>query len=78
MDGTEEFLDLALEAKNCQNEESVLECRSKKYLDTGKNRCGCIPYHLRTSLRTVRNCQIPVLELLANQHKLRLLSKESP
>ena len=53
MEGTEEFLNLAIEEKNCQNEESVLECRSKKYLDIGKDRCQCTPHHLRNFSKLV-------------------------
>ena len=61
MDGTEEFLhladeeflNLAEETKYCQNKKSVLECRSKKYLDIGKEKCNCTPHHLRTYNETV-------------------------
>ena len=53
MEGTEEFLNLAVEDKNCQNQESVLECMSKKYLDIGKDKCECTPHHLRTFENTV-------------------------
>ena len=61
MNGTEEFLNLAVEVKKCQIEESVLECSSRKYLKIGKNKCECIPHHLRTFYRTVRYCQNPSL-----------------
>ena len=54
INGTEGFLDFPVEVSNCQNEESVLECKSKKYLDNGLNECGCIPHHLRTYYKTVR------------------------
>ena len=53
MEGTDEFLDLDDKDKNCQNEKSVLECRSKKYLDIGKEKCNCTPHHLRTYNETV-------------------------
>ena len=56
MSGTKEFLGLPKEVRKCQNEESVLECknaRMQEYLDTGKNTCGCIPHHLKTSQRAV-------------------------
>ena len=55
MDGTEEFLDMDVKVRKCQNEETVLECRSKKYLDIGKKKCGCIPHHLRSFHTMVTN-----------------------
>ena len=46
MDGTEGFLSLDDEVKKCQNEESVLECKAKTYIDSGREKCGCVPYQL--------------------------------
>ena len=54
MYGTKDFFDFPVEVRKCQNEESVLECRSKAYLELGKKRCGCIPHRLRPFHRTVR------------------------
>ena len=54
MSGTEGFLDFPVNISKCQNEESVLECRSKKYLEHGLNECDCIPHQLRTYYKTVR------------------------
>ena len=55
MDGTEDFLDMDVKVRKCQNEETVLECRSRKYLDIGKKKCGCIPHHLRSFHKRVTN-----------------------
>ena len=46
MDGTEEFLALNVKVRKCQSVENVLECKSRKYLDTGTKKCGCVPHHL--------------------------------
>ena len=46
MDGTEGFLSLADEVKKCQNQESILECEANAYLDRGRMKCDCVPYHL--------------------------------
>ena len=53
LDGTEEFLDLDVKVSKCQNEESMLECRSRKYLDMGTKKCGCIPHHLMSFQKMV-------------------------
>ena len=55
MSGTPEFLDLDDKVKKCQNEETILECRSRKYLDIGEKECGCIPHHLRSFHKKVTN-----------------------
>ena len=47
MDGTEDFFDLDVEVRKCQNNESVVDCKMKKYLELGRKACDCIPHHLR-------------------------------
>ena len=54
LDGTEEFLDLDVKVRKCQNEETILDCRSRKYLDMGTKKCGCIPHHLMSFDKMVR------------------------
>ena len=48
MDGTPGFLDLDVGVKMCQNSETVLECKAKAYLNAGKEKCKCVPHHLRS------------------------------
>ena len=48
MDGTPGFLNLDIEVKECQSETTVVECRSKKYLELGKEICKCVPHYLRS------------------------------
>ena len=48
MAGSEDFDDLPVEIRKCQNRETVLECEAKKYLDLGRKKCGCIPHHLKS------------------------------
>ena len=53
MDGTEGFLSLDDKVKKCQSKESVLECEANAYLDSGRKKCGCVPYHLMSFSTTV-------------------------
>ena len=48
LDGTKGFLSLDIEVRKCQNETTILECRSKKYLEKGKKLCKCVPHYLRS------------------------------
>ena len=45
MAGTEEFLAMPDNKKNCQREEFE-ECREKRFMETVKRECGCIPWGL--------------------------------
>ena len=45
IDGTEAFLNWPDEDKNCQNRQSILECKEEKYLQDGRDKCNCIPYN---------------------------------
>ena len=51
---TEEFLELEEDVKKCQDKEPVVDCEAREYLESGRNQCGCVPYHLRNYSRTVR------------------------
>ena len=53
MESTEGFLSLDVSATECQNETTVLECRSMKYLETGKELCRCVPHYLRSYHKSV-------------------------
>ena len=43
----ESFHNLHENVKNCQNKETLLECKTRNYLKTGLDRCKCVPYTLR-------------------------------
>ena len=47
IDGTEEFFTLDSQVRKCQNKQSILECKAKEYLRTGRANCSCIPHYLR-------------------------------
>ena len=70
MDGTKGFLSLDVNVRNCTNETTVSECRSKKYLEIGKELCGCVPHYLRSSHKSVsfHTC-IKHLHSIYNQQK---------
>ena len=59
MDGTEGFLSLADEVKKCQNKESILECEANAYLDRGRTKCDCVPYHLMSFSTKVVAASLP-------------------
>ena len=59
MDGTEGFLSLADEVKKCQNQESILECEANAYLDRGRTKCDCVPYHLMSFSTKVVAASLP-------------------
>ena len=47
IDVTKGFLGLDDKIKQCQTEETYRECRSKQYIETGVEKCKCIPFALR-------------------------------
>ena len=46
---SDDFLGLDQEQKECQNETTLQECKSKLYIDTLLDKCGCLPLGLRIS-----------------------------
>ena len=54
MNVTEEFLELDEDVKKCQNNESVVDCAAREYLESGRKECQCVPFNLRNYSRTVR------------------------
>ena len=44
---TDSYLGLKQDIKNCQNEEPLLNCTTKKHIDAYLNSCGCIPMNIR-------------------------------
>ena len=44
---TEEFLTLDTNITECQNEVSLINCKTKSYLDALSNDCGCLPFNIR-------------------------------
>ena len=44
--GTEEYLKKAERGGQCQNKETILECRERQF-QQGVTRCGCVPFNLR-------------------------------
>ena len=46
---TDSFLGLDQEIRGCQNEESLHNCTTKRYIDTFMEICGCLPLTRRHS-----------------------------
>ena len=44
--GTEEYLKKAERGGQCQNKETILECRERQF-QQGVTQCGCVPFNLR-------------------------------
>ena len=45
---TDDFLTLDKTIINCQNEESLKDCKTRKYVDTMVEQCKCLPFSIRT------------------------------
>ena len=49
IDVTESYLGLDQDVRGCQNKESFHNCTTRKYIDTLRDKCGCIPLNIRLS-----------------------------
>ena len=56
---TDEFLNLDKIIKQCQNDESLEDCKTRKYIDTLLNQCNCLPFAIRNNKK--------VFELLSDK-----------
>ena len=45
---TDEFLTLDKTIINCQNEETLEDCKTRKYINTMVEQCKCLPFSIRT------------------------------
>ena len=43
---TDSFLTLKETTKKCQKEQTLDECKTKRYIDNLKSKCNCLPYQL--------------------------------
>ena len=41
---TESFLDLDKDVIKCQNKESFDQCKTRTYINSLNNQCGCLPF----------------------------------
>ena len=46
---TEEFLSLEESVIGCQNEGSISDCETRKYVDVLMSQCKCLPFSIRQS-----------------------------
>ena len=44
---TDDFLTLDKTIRNCQNEESLEDCKTRKYIDILLEQCKCVPFAIR-------------------------------
>ena len=44
---TEDFLGFDKETKKCQNKTRVHDCQQEKFLFDVRQKCQCLPYHLK-------------------------------
>ena len=44
---TEDFLSLDKTIIECQNDESLQDCKTRKYIDTMVEQCNCLPFAIR-------------------------------
>ena len=46
---TENFLSLKKDVRDCQNDESYDDCKTKEYMDALLKACHCLPFNIRNS-----------------------------
>ena len=46
---TDDFLTLDKSIIKCQNEESLQDCKTRKYIDTTVEQCKCLPFGIRNN-----------------------------
>ena len=47
--GTDSFLSLGEDARECQTVEPLYNCTTRKYKETILGECGCLPFNIRIS-----------------------------
>ena len=50
---TEDFLTLDKTIIKCQNEESLQDCKTRKYIDTMVEQCNCLPFGIRNNIEVL-------------------------
>ena len=68
IDVKDAYLSLDQNVIRCQNHESLHSCTTKNYITTLLNRCGCLPFNLRTS-KKVKSYSV---EIMIYVHKHRM------
>ena len=53
---TKEFVSLDKSDIGCQNEGSIDDCKTNKYIDALMSQCQCLPLSIRHSNEEVINC----------------------
>ena len=46
---TDAYLGLDQNVRECQNEEPLFNCTTRKYHDTILKKCGCLPFNIKQS-----------------------------
>ena len=62
---TDDFLTLDKTIIKCQNEETLEDCKTRKYIDTMVKQCKCLPFNLR-----IFNKVVFILKYFNNVEKL--------
>lgn len=71
---TESFLTLDEDIRDCQNDESYDECKTRNYIDVVREKCNCLPMVLRLS-ENVIFCILKIFPSLTNFRILFALLK---
>ena len=59
---TKDFLTLDKTITKCQNEESLQDCKTRKYIDTLIEQCKCLPFAIRN------DNEVSLHKRINNQH----------
>ena len=67
---TDDFLTLDQTIINCQNDESLEDCQTRKYVDEVVEQCKCFPFAIRKSHKVIlchsKKCQLSVKKYLGS------------
>ena len=58
---TDSFMGLDADVRECQNEEHYDDCTTRNYIDDMRQKCGCLPLSIRTSLFQVNDARRSIL-----------------
>ena len=53
---TDSFMGLDRDARNCQNIETIDDCKTRLHVENFRRQCGCLPLSLKLSEKVLDDC----------------------
>ena len=64
---TDDFLNLDFQKRDCQNQESMSDCKTRLYREALLTQCKCLPFNIRVSDEVIENLILKLIyELVIN------------